>query len=213
VQEPKGFESLNQTRFAAGLLVVLASMVVLLVAPPGLFVAATWLATSCMILAAVSLGGYRTLFRPSAKSVAVGLAIAGLLYLVFIGGNAGIAAMHPFGISSSNENSIYGLIASPSNPLYLQVLVLVFDAFGYESYFRGILQTKLSGRVGMAAPLATAAIDAGIHVISMNPLWVASTFIVDTFWGLGYRYTKDLSGNVLSHFVWDILIFVLFPIH
>jgi len=203
---------LTRNRFVPGFLLVLASMVVLLLVPSGLFVAATFVATGCMILASVALGGYRALFRPSAKSIALGLAIAVLLYLVFVGGNAGIAAMHPFGISASNENSIYSLIASPSNPWYLQALVLMFDAFGYESYFRGILQTKLSGKLGGAAPVATAALDAGIHVLSLNPLWVASTFIVDLAWGLGYRYTKDLSGNVVSHFVWDILIFVLFPI-
>jgi hypothetical protein len=210
---PKAGASLTGRRFAAGLVLVLASMVVLMLVPPDLFVAATFLATTCMILAALSLGGYRAMLRPSPKSTIVGLVIAALLYLVFIGGNAGIAAMHPFGIGASNENSIYSLIASPGNSLVLQLLVLLFDALGYESYFRGVLQTRLGEKVGGAAPVATAAIDAGVHVLSMNPLWVASTFIVDTLWGLGYRYTKDLTGNVVSHFVWDILIFVLFPIH
>ena len=204
---------MTQQRFAAGLVIVLVSMVALMLVPSSFFVAATFLATTCMILATVSLGGYVAMFRPSPRSIIVGLALAALLYLVFIGGNAGIAAMHPFGITASNENSIYSLIASPGNPPVLQLLVLLFDAFGYESYFRGVLQSRLSTRVGSAAPVATAALDAGIHVLSMNPLWVASTFIVDAFWGLGYRYTRDLTGNVVSHFVWDMLIFVLLPIH
>jgi hypothetical protein len=188
-------------------------MVVLLLVPSNLFVTATFAATICMIIATLILGAYRSLFRPSARSIALGLGIAALLYLVFIGGNAGIASTHPFGISSSNENSIYSLIASPGNPFYLQILVLMFDAVGYESYFRGVLQQRLGTRLGRAAPAGVAALDAAIHIISLNPLWVASTFIVDTFWGYGYRYTKDLTGNVVSHFVWDILIFVLFPIH
>lgn len=188
-------------------------MVVLMLVPSDRFVTATFAATTCMIVASLAMGGYRTLFRPSPKSIGLGLGIAALLYLVFIGGNAGIAAMHPFGIGASNENSIYSLIASPSNPWYLQLLVLMFDAVGYESYFRGVLQRLLGGPLRGAAPVAVAAIDAGIHVLSMNPLWVASTFIVDTFWGLGFRLTKDLTGNVVSHFVWDILIFVVFPIH
>jgi membrane protease YdiL (CAAX protease family) len=210
---PRPAASLSQLWLAAGFFVVVASMVVLLLVPPRLFVIATFVATTCMTLASVAVGGYSSLIRPSPKSIAVGLGIAVLLYLIFIAGNAGIAAMHPFGISSSNENSIYSLIASPSNPWYIQLLVLVFDAVGYESYFRGILQQRLSGRIGVAAPVATAALDAAIHLLSMNPLWVASTFIVDTSWGLGYRYTRDLTCNVVSHFVWDILIFVLFPIH
>jgi membrane protease YdiL (CAAX protease family) len=204
--------NLGRKRLAAGSLLVFASMVVLLVVPPGLFVAATFAATTCMILASLAVGGYRALYRPSPRSIASGLAVAALLYLTFIGGNLGIAALHPLGIGSSNENSIYSLIASPANPRYLQVLVLVFDAVGYESFFRGVIQRRLRTRVGGAAPFAAAAIDAAIHLLSFNPLWVVSTFIVDTAWGLNYRYTDDLTGNVVSHFVWDILIFVLFPI-
>jgi hypothetical protein len=188
-------------------------MVLLFVVPPGLFVDATFVTTTCMILVSAALGGYRALFRPSRRSLASGLAVAVLLYLLFIGGNLGISLFHPLGIGSSNENSIYSLIASPSNPLYLQFLVLVFDAVGYESFFRGVLQRRLSSRVGSAAPAAAAAIDAGVHILSLNPLWVVSTFIVDTVWGYNYRYAKDISGNIVSHFLWDILIFVLLPVH
>lgn len=181
--------------------------------PASEFVDATFVATTCMIAVSLVLGGYWALFRPSPKSIASGLAMAVLLYLFFIGGNLGISIFHPLGIGVSNENSIYSLIASPNNPLYLQVLVLVFDAVGYESFFRGVLQRKLGGSVGGAAPVAAAAIDAGVHVLSLNPLWVVSTFIVDTVWGINYRYARDISGNIVSHFIWDILIFVLFPIH
>lgn len=203
----------SRNRLAVGFILVIASMLLLFVAPAGLFVDATFVSTTCMIVVSVALGGYRALFRPSPKSIASGLAVAVLLYLFFIGGNLGISLFHPLGIGTSNENSIYSLIASPSNPLYLQFLVLVFDAVGYESFFRGVLQRRLSSRLGVASPVAVAAIDAGVHVLSLNPLWVVSTFIVDTVWGYNYRFTKDISGNIVSHFIWDILIFVLFPIH
>ncbi len=199
-------------RLTAGAVLVFASMAALLVAPGGLFVAATFASTTCMILASVAVGGYRALYRPSLRSIALGLAVAALLYLVFIGGNIGIAALHPLGIGAANENSIYSLIASPENPWYLQTLVLAFDAVGYESFFRGVLQRRLSSRVGGAAPVAAAAIDAAVHLLSLNPLWVVSTFIVDTAWGVSYRHTDDLAGNVVSHFAWDLLIFILLPI-
>ena len=187
-------------------------MVGLFVVPANLFIPATFVATSCMALASLAAGGYRALFRASPRSVALGLGAAALLYLLFVGGNSAIAALHPLGIGASNENSIYSLIAAPGNPWYLQALVLVFDAVGYESFFRGVLQRRFQTAVGGAAPVAAAATDAAIHLLSLNPLWVVSTFMVDTVWGLTYRYTDDLSGNMLSHFVWDILIFVLFPI-
>ena len=200
-------------RLAAGALLVFATMAAMLLLPPDLFIAATFASTTCMVLASAALGGFRTLFRPSPKSLASGLAVAALLYLVFLGGNFGITVLHPFGIGASNENSIYSLIAAPGNPWYLQALVLVFDAVGYESFFRGVLQRRLRPKAGGAAPVAAAAIDAAVHLLSLNPLWVVSTFIVDTVWGISYKRTDDLAGVMLSHFVWDILIFVLFPIH
>ena len=62
-------------------------------------------------------------------------------------------------------------------------------------------------------PAATVAlIDALLHVITLNPLWVVTTFIADTVWGLTYYYSKDLTSSGTSHFVWDIIIFIVLPI-
>lgn len=198
---------------AAGFLFVLASMLALFLLPSRFFVAATFASTTCMIVATFLLTRYSGLFRPRAVTLTIGLVSAAALYLVFYLGNAGIAAIHPLGLSASTENSIYSLIASPSNPLYLQVGVLAFDAVGYESFFRGVLQTRLEPRFGSRAPFLVALIDAAIHVVTLNPLWVVTTFIADSCWGLTYRYSRELTSNTLSHFVWDIMIFIIFPIH
>ena len=203
----------TSARLAAGLVFVLASMVVLFVLPSQYFIAATFGSMTCMIVATYLLTRYSGLFRPRIATVAVGLVSAAALYLVFYLGNAGITAIHPLGISSSAEGSIYSLIASPSNPLYLQVGVLAFDAVGYESFFRGVLQTRLEPRFGAKAPLLVALLDASIHILTLNPLWVVTTFIADAVWGLTYHYSKDLTSNTLSHFVWDLVIFIVLPIH
>jgi CAAX protease family protein len=121
-------------------------------------------------------------------------------------------SIHPFGITAASEGAIYSMIASPSNPLALQTGVLLFDAAGYESFFRGTLQGGLAGRLGGGAPVAAALVDAGIHLVTLNPLWVATTFIVDLGWGLLYRTTGDLTAPATSHFVWDLVIFILLPI-
>ncbi len=199
-------------RLAAGLAAVLASMVTLFVAPQADFVPLTFLATSCMIAAALAVGGYSKLFRPSARSLALGLASAVVLYALFYAGSLGVSAFHPFGISPSAETSIYSLIVSPSNPRYLQVAVLLFDALGYESFFRGVLQKEATRRLGAAAPFAVAAGDALVHVLSFNLLWVVTTFIADSVWGVVYLRTKDLTSSFASHFLWDVVIFILFPI-
>jgi membrane protease YdiL (CAAX protease family) len=167
---------------------------------------------TCMIAVTYLICGYRGLFKPRPASIGLGVATAAALYLVFYAGNLGVTNLHPFGITATTENSIYSLIASPSNPLFLQVGVLAFDALGYESFFRGVLQTRLEPRTGVGSVFLVALLDALLHTVSMNPLWVVTTFIADSVWGLTYYYSKDLTSSVTSHFLWDVVIFILIPI-
>ncbi len=201
----------ERARVAAGIVLVLASMVILFRVPPRYFVAATFVSTSCMLIAAYE-AGVRVQRGKVLMAVAIGAASAFILYLIFLAGNAGIAAFHPFGLSQSSSASIYSRIASKSNPLYLQAAVLVFDSAGYEAFFRGSLQARLSGRLGPGAAPLVAAADAAIHLISMNPLWVATTFVADLAWGLTYHYSRDLKASFASHLIWDLAVFVFLPI-
>ncbi len=138
--------SLRDSTLLIGFVVVAASMVVMFTVPSHDFLAAAYGSTACMAVAGYILSGrasgYSRLFRPRPWTIVLGLSSAVLLYLVFYAGNLGIAAIHPFGISASNEGSIYSLISSPGNPAYLQVGVLAFDSVGYESFFRGVLQRE-----------------------------------------------------------------------
>lgn len=195
-----------------GLALVIAGMAPLFTFPRDEFAAATFIAASCMVAAALAQGGYLKRYAPGSKSVAIGLASALALYIVFLAGNSAIAAVRPFGIGPQSESAIYGLIASKGTPLALQVAVLAADSIGFESYFRGTLQARLTPRFGVRAPFAVAALDALIHVASLNPLWVVATFIVDSGWGLTYYRTRDLTSSLVSHFVWDVAIFVVLPI-
>lgn len=199
-------------RLVPGLAVVTVSMVALFTVPPAYFVAATFVSTSFMMGAAFALGGLRASTRPRYASVAVGLATAALLYLVFFLGGAAVDSLHPLGITSTSETSIYTLVASPSNPVYLQVGVLLFDSAGYESFFRGVLQNRLQTRMGAVAAPAVALLDAGLHLATLNPVWVAGTFVTDLVWGLTYYYGKGTQASFTSHFVWDVAIFILRPV-
>jgi uncharacterized protein len=189
-----------------------ASLVVLFVLPSSYFIAATFAATSLMIIGAYICGGFASLGRPKALSLAGGLVSAAILYGVFFAGNAAVGSLQRPGVGAASEKAIYSLIASPSNPLGLQVSVLLFDAVGYESFFRGVLQRKLEPRLGVAAAPAVALLDAGMHIATFNPLWVATTFVADLLWGLTYRYGGGLQASMTSHFVWDIAIFIVRPI-
>jgi membrane protease YdiL (CAAX protease family) len=115
-------------------------------------------------------------------------------------------------MTSASETSIYSLISAPSNPLYLQVAVLLFDAAGFEGYFRGVLQQRLRPRAGVLSAPAVALVDASVHVVTFNPLWVGATFVTDLLWGLTYHYGKGTQASFTSHLVWDLAIFIIRPI-
>jgi uncharacterized protein len=203
---------LETPRLIPGLALVVASMVVLFTVPAGYFAAATILSTSCMMLAARSAGGLRLPVRVRPTSVAIGAVSAALLYLVYFAGGAAVDAFHPFGMTSASESAIYSLIASPSNPIYLQAVVLLFDSAGYESFFRGVLQARLQPRFGVYSAPAIALIDAAVHVITLNPIWIGGTFISDLVWGLTYHYGKGTQASFTSHLLWDLAIFIIRPV-
>ena len=185
-------------------------MLFLFTVPPSYFVEATFVSTSCMVVAAYAQKALMSR-RPSITSVVLGLASAVLLYSIFYGGSWLVTTYHPLGITSASETPIYSLISSPANPVYLQVAVLLFDSAGYESFFRGVLQRGLQPRFGIMAAPAVASLDAVLHVATLNPLWVAATFVTDLLWGVTYYYGGTQS-SFASHFVWDIAIFILRPI-
>ena len=199
-------------RHVVGLAAVIASMVVLFTVPSEYFAAATIGATSVMVAAAYSLGALRVPKGVKPLAIAVGVASAAALYLIFYLGGAAVDALHPFGITSASEASIYSLITSHSNPLYLQVVVLLFDSAGYESFFRGVLQSRLTPRLGPWAAPTVALFDSALHIITLNPIWVGGTFVTDLVWGLTYHYGRGTQASFASHFLWDLAIFIIRPV-
>jgi membrane protease YdiL (CAAX protease family) len=185
-------------------------MLLLFTVPQSYFVLATFVSTSCMIAAAYADGALGPR-RPKLSPVLLGLATAASLYGIFYGGAWFVSSFHPFGITSASETSIYSLISSPANPVYLQVTVLLFDSAGFESFFRGVLQKRLRPRLGVMAAPAVALLDAAIHIVTLNPLWVGATFITDLVWGVTYHYGGTQS-SFTSHLVWDVAIFIVRPI-
>ncbi len=195
-----------------GLPLVGCGLVALFLLPAAFFIPGTLVVTGFMVALAYLAGGFSRLKKPTPGAIAIGVVSALILYTVFYGGNLAITALQIPGLSTSSEGPIYSLIASPANPLALQLGVLAFDAAGYESFFRGVVQERLQQRLGVGAAPVVAALDAALHVATFNPLWVATTFVADLAWGLTYYYGKDLSTNLTSHFVWDVAIFIIRPI-
>lgn len=194
-----------------GFVVVALSMVEMFTIPRSYFILGSIASTVTMICVTVLLHRVDKPANFSGRRLAIGVVTAIVLYFVFFLGNALIKNYSPLGMQPANETSIYGLFSS--SPVLLLVAIFVLDALGFESYFRGNLQRLFCSRLRWWAVFLPAVIDALIHFSSLNPLFPATTFVADCFWGLNYYYTKDIYSNYASHFVWDLLIFLVFPIH
>lgn len=186
-------------------------MIEMFVIPRQYFVLGSIVSTSTMICVALLLTRYRELFRPAYWRFGIGILLAFLLYFIFYAGNLAIKTQGLLGMGVSNEQSIYGLFSNTPAPLL--VIVFLLDAIGFESYFRGNLQSLFAARLGVGSVFVVALIDSLIHFSAMNPLFPATTFVADSVWGLNYYVTKDLYSTIASHFLWDIMIFMLLPIH
>ncbi len=196
----------------AGFLIVALTMIEMFTIPKGYFVLGSIVSTSAMALVAYLLAG--NLFQKEIHGVfkmIIGIVTAVLLYFVFYLGNYGVNHLNLLGIGTSNEQTIYGLFSSV--PLPLLVIVLALDAVGFEYFFRGNLQNLLARKIGIGAVFLVAVIDALIHISTLNPLFPATVIVADSVWGLNYYFAKDLYSNIASHFLWDLLIFVILPIH
>jgi len=198
--------------------VVVAALLALFLVPREFFIPLTFGATSFMIVVAYFGGTFKRERSPRGRQVLIGVSSAAVLYAIFYFGALFVKVAQPLGISPGAESSIYSLISSPANPLFLQVGVLLFDSVGYESYFRGTLLKGLQTRYSFWGVFAVAFFDALLHLAALYrypgiaPLWSATTFIADSVWGLTYYYSRSLLSSFTSHFVWDVTIFLVAPI-
>lgn len=196
----------------SGFAIVALTMVEMFTVPRQYFIFGSIVSTGSMAIVAYLLSSQtREKFRGGWWRISLGVAMAFILYAVFLAGNYAVTHSNLLGISGSNEQTIYGLFSG--TPLPLLVFVLALDAIGFESYFRGNLQTIFQRRIGFGSIFLVALIDAAIHLSTMNPLFPATVIVADSVWGLNYYLTKDLYSNIASHFLWDLLVFVILPIH
>ena len=104
----------------------------------------------------------------------------------------------------------------PSSVIALLLLLLIGPA--EELFWRGYVQRTLtrilSGkRAADLAFVVTALIYALIHIWSMNFMLVMAALVAGTVWGFLYRLNpKRLPALVVSHALWDAMVFVIIPI-
>ena len=83
---------------------------------------------------------------------------------------------------------------------------------GEELFWRGYLQRNFQERWGgWKGFLAATAVYALVHAGSGNPMLVLAAAVCGLFWGYLYLRTKSILLVLISHTIWDLAVFILFP--
>ncbi len=166
-----------------------------------------------VILVALSLGLRDGFFRDEGFRLSdlwLGVGSAAVLYGVFWLGDWLSGLIMPS--SAQQIDAIYAL-KEQGGALTLGLLMLFIIGPAEEIYWRGFLQRSLGESWGRARAFwLVSLVYAGVHVVSGNLMLVVAAATAGFFWGWMYLRYGRLLPNIISHALWDVAVFVLFPI-
>ena len=144
-----------------------------------------------------------------------GVLLAFALWGVFWVGDKASAFLFDF--ARTQVDNVYSMKAGL--PQWLIALLLIFLIGPAEELFwRGYVQRTFSRLFGGKHPadlafIVTALIYALVHIWSFNFMLVMAALVAGAVWGFIYRISpKTLPALVVSHALWDVLVFILLPI-
>ena len=146
----------------------------------------------------------------SLRACAAGALSAAALYGAFAAGAVALRRLWP--ASADSIASVYALKSGVSTARIVTLLVLVI-APAEEIVWRAALQRSAVQRWGEGRGVgAAAALYAAVHLGSGNLPLAAAAGLCGLFWGVLYARGRSLTANIVSHAVWDVLIFVVAPL-
>jgi membrane protease YdiL (CAAX protease family) len=143
------------------------------------------------------------------SDLGTGVAAAAALYAVFALGRIAVSRLVP--IAPAQIGSVYVLRAQAPWWAIALLLICVIGP-GEELFWRGLVQWGLVRRLGSGVGWAVATgIYGGIHILAANPMLVVAALAAGGFWGLLYLRVGRIAPLVVSHIVWDLAVFLVFP--
>jgi uncharacterized protein len=143
------------------------------------------------------------------KYISIGILSGLILYLLFwLGVQAFDLLNLPF------ENSIKKLYRWFAPALFWQYLALILVAApGEELFWRGFVQKRLLRYFGpLKSILIAALLYASVHIYSGTFILMLAAFLSGLIWGALYLWKKSMPLVIVSHIVFDIMIFIILPL-
>ena len=143
------------------------------------------------------------------KELLMGFGMAGGLYAIFHLGDRISRKIIPNG--GQQIDSIYALKRlRPKAELIARLGLIIGPA--EEFFWRGLLQEGLMERFGRfwGTALGVAGYG-GAHIVSGNFTLVGAATVAGAFWGGLYGMGAPLGALIVSHIVWDNVIFLIAP--
>lgn len=149
-------------------------------------------------------------FRWTAKAIGIGLLSAVALWVIFYFGEYFSSLL--FGFAREQVDGIYAL-KEGQNKFWISLGLIFIMGPAEEIFWRGFVQQNFIDKYGEWKGFIFATlIYASVHIWSFNFMLLMAALVCGIFWGLMYRYNKNLVPLVISHAVWDVAVFILFPI-
>jgi uncharacterized protein len=156
-------------------------------------------------------GDYRSrLFRFDLRQFLWGVFSALALYFIFWIGN--FISTRIFPLAAGQIAAVY---ANRADLESYKIALLLFFWIGpaEEIFWRGMVQRTLSSYFGKNTGwILGAIIYSAVHLWAANLMLCGAALICGLFWGHLYKKFGSLWPGIISHVIWDLLIFLIFPL-
>ena len=148
--------------------------------------------------------------------ILLGVVIAFALWGIFWIGD--FLASRMFDFARNQVNDVYAMKQGLPGPIIALLLLLVIGP-AEELFWRGFVQKQMELQISHwrfpkdHAFLITTLVYALVHIWSLNFMLVMAALVAGAVWGFIYRLQpKLLPALIVSHALWDALVFVILPI-
>ena len=142
--------------------------------------------------------------------LALGVGSAAVLWGVFWLGNYFSNLLFDFA-----QGQVAGVYAMKTgeNQLVIALVLLFVIGPAEEIFWHGLVQSELTKKIPSPwVIVVTTLIYSLVHLPSLNFMLIMAAFVCGLFWSTMYYYNRNLLTVIVSHALWDVSVFVLFPI-